>query len=151
MEAKKGIIMKPPYHEEQLRVRYQETDQMGVVHHSQYAVWFEVGRTGLIRRFGLSYGELEGMGILLPVVDLRCRYVAPARFDDRIAVRTQVREIWGPKITFAYEVLRQNDGERLARGQTIHLWVDSDMKPFNFERSHPEWCEKLRAFAINND
>ncbi|MDR6226621.1 acyl-CoA thioesterase [Desmospora profundinema] len=140
-----------PYHEEQLRVRYQETDQMGVVHHSQYAVWFEVGRTGLIRRLGISYGELEEKGMLLPVVDLSCRFVAPARFDDVVGVRTQVREMRGSKLTFAYEVVRLSDGGILARGQTIHLWVNPDMKSFNFERTQPQWCSRLRAFTCKSE
>ncbi|WP_107727560.1 acyl-CoA thioesterase [Desmospora activa] len=143
--------MNEPFHEERFQVRYQETDQMGVVHHSQYAVWFEVGRIGLIDRLGLSYGELEKKGMLLPVVDLRCRYVASARFGDEVGIRTQVDEIRGPKLTFAYEVVRVGDKQRLSHGKTIHLWVDGNMKPFDFERKQPDIARCLRRFARSSE
>lgn len=139
--------MNQPFHEERFQVRYQETDQMGVVHHSQYAIWFEVGRIGLIDRLGISYGELEQKGMLLPVVDLHCRYIASARFGDEVRVRTRVDEIRGPKLVFAYEVVRVGDEQRLTRGKTIHLWVDANMKPFDFEREEPDLARRLRTFA----
>ncbi|PTX63230.1 acyl-CoA thioester hydrolase [Melghirimyces profundicolus] len=135
----------PTVHETVLRVRYQETDQMGVVHHSNYAVWFEVGRTAFIREIGVSYGELEEQGILLPVVDLHCRFNSPARYEDEVRVLTRVGEMRGPKITFRYEVRRKSDNELVARGETIHMWTDRRMKRFNLKRQKPELYHLLLA------
>lgn len=110
---------------------------MGVAHHSNYAVWFEVGRTDWIRKAGLSYGELENRGFLLPVVDLHCRFISPARYDDTLFIWTWVGEMRGPKITFCYEVCRADEGTLLARGETIHFWTDRNLKRFNLERKEP--------------
>ncbi|MDA8354523.1 MAG: thioesterase family protein [Firmicutes bacterium] len=132
-------------HETVIRVRYQETDQMGVVHHSNYAVWFEVGRTALIQEIGISYGELERRGILLPVVDLHCRFNLPARYEEEVRIVTRIREMRGPKITFSYEVRRLTDDVLLARGETIHLWTDREMKRFNLEHREPELFRKLQT------
>lgn len=121
-------------HETLLRVRYQETDQMGVVHHSNYAVWFEAGRTAMIRDIGISYSELEQNGILLPVVDLHCRFISPARYEEEIRVLTGIQEIHGPKISFCYEVCR--DDQLLVRGETIHLWTNREMKRLNLEKKN---------------
>lgn len=111
---------------------------MGVAHHSNYATWFEVGRTDWIRKVGLSYGELEKRGLLLPVVDLHCRYISPAQYDDTLSIRTWVGEMRGPKITFCYEVYRMDDELLLARGETIHFWTDRNLKRLNLERKEPQ-------------
>lgn len=131
--------------ETSLRVRYKETDQMGVVHHTNYIVWFELGRTDLLRQLGLSYRELEDRGILLPVVDLTCRYAEAARYDDEIRVLTRIAEINPGKVVFAYEIRRQSDNARLARGTTTHLWVNREMKRMNIQRTFPELYEMLTA------
>ncbi|QKG83956.1 acyl-CoA thioesterase [Kroppenstedtia pulmonis] len=122
----------------QLQVRYEETDQMGVVHHSKYAVWFEVGRTQMIRQLGYSYGDLEKRGILLPVVDLQCRFVSPARYEDQVQVITQVSEARGPKLAFSYEIRHAGDDTLIAKGSTVHLWVNADMKRINLKRVAPD-------------
>ncbi|OYD08402.1 acyl-CoA thioesterase [Paludifilum halophilum] len=142
--------MKEPVFETTMRVRYQETDQMGVVHHSNYAIWFEVGRTDFIRRLGASYKDLEQRGILLPVVDLTCRFVAPARYDDEVRIATRISEARGPKLVFRYEVRRAEDGGVLARGTTTHLWVDRHMKRINLKRSAPDIFEIIsRGFPAS--
>ncbi|WP_074011016.1 acyl-CoA thioesterase [Numidum massiliense] len=120
----------------EVRVRYQETDQMGVVYHSNYFVWFEVGRTALIRERGSSYRELEEKGIVLPVIEANCQYKAPARFEDVIRIETSVGELTPAKVRFDYRVVR-DDGKLLAVGHTLHMWVDQAMKPFNFKRKWP--------------
>ena len=102
--------------ETSVRVRYKETDQMGVVHHTNYIVWFEVGRTDLLRQLGLSYRDLEGRGILLPVVDLSCRYMEAARYDDEIRILTRIADLTPGKIIFSYEIRRKPDDAKLARG-----------------------------------
>ena len=131
--------------ETSVRVRYKETDQMGVVHHTNYIVWFEVGRTDLLRQLGLSYRDLEGRGIHLPVVDLSCRYMEAARYDDEIRILTRIADLTPGKIIFSYEIRRKPDDAKLARGSTTHLWVSREMKRMNIQRSHPELYEMLAA------
>ncbi|WP_176392004.1 acyl-CoA thioesterase [Marininema halotolerans] len=128
----------------QVRVRYQETDQMGIVHHSVYAIWFEVGRSELIRELGYSYQFFEERGLLLPVVDYHCRFVSPARFDDQIIIQTTIKELRGAKMVFAYELFHET-GARIAHGETIHLWVDQTMKPVRFQEAHPTLYNKFQG------
>ena len=116
---------------------------MGVAHHSNYAVWFEVGRTDLIRKVGLSYGELESRGFLLPVVDLHCRFLSPARYDETLCIWTWVGEMRGPKITFCYKVRRAYEDTLLARGETIHFWTDRNLRRLNLERKEPRLFQLL--------
>jgi acyl-CoA thioester hydrolase len=119
----------PRVFETKLRVRYAETDQMGVVYHSNYIVWFEVGRVEMLRELGFTYREMErDDGTGLAVVDARCRYKAPARYDDLLRIRTRLLNVRGALIHFGYEILRDDDGLLLAEGETVHLVIGSDMK-----------------------
>jgi len=112
-----------------LRVRYAETDQMGVVYHSNYIVWFEVGRVEMFRQLGFTYSEMEQReGTRLAVVDVRCRYKIPARYDDLIRIRTRLLNVRGSLVHFAYEILRDEDEVLLAEGETVHLVLGADMK-----------------------
>ena len=115
--------------EARIRVRYQETDQMGVVYHANYLVWFEVGRVELMRQMGLSYKDMEReeqCGIA--VVEASARYRAPAKYDDELFVRTWLTAVRGPVIKFAYAVVRAADDVILCEGHTVHVAVDKDMK-----------------------
>jgi acyl-CoA thioester hydrolase len=115
--------------ETRIRVRYAETDQMGVVYHANHFIWFEVGRVELLRQLGFSYRDMEASdGCFIAVVDARCRYKAPARYDDEIIVRTHIKNIRESLIHFGYELLRANDDTLLAEGETTHLVTDSEMK-----------------------
>ena len=115
--------------ESRLRVRYAETDQMGVVYHANHFIWFEIGRVDLMRQLGFSYRDLEREhGCFIPVVDARCRYKAPARYDDEIIVRTHLRNVRESVIHFGYELVRADDGEVLAEGETTHIVTNSEMK-----------------------
>ena len=115
--------------EVRLRVRYAETDQMGVVYHANHFVWFEVGRVELLRQLGFSYREMEAQDhCFIAVVDARCRYKAPARYDDEIVVRTYLKNVRESLIHFAYELLRASDGTLLAEGETTHIVTDRNMK-----------------------
>ena len=112
-----------------VRVRYSETDQMGVVYHANYLVWFEVGRVELMRQRGLNYKRLEveeGCGIA--VVEVTARFKAPARYDDELIVETRVLKVRGPIIHFGYRILRAEDGLLLCEGETVHVVVGRDMK-----------------------
>ena len=111
-----------------LRVRYAETDQMAVVYYANYLVWFEVGRGELLRQLGFSYPEMEAEGLILPVVEAKCRYKHPARYDDEITVRTWLSLVKTSLLRFHYEVVRKSDGRLLAEGETIHVVVGRDLK-----------------------
>ena len=115
--------------EARVRVRYAETDQMGIVYHANYFVWFEVGRVELLRQLGFSYRDMEEQdGCGIAVIDARCRYKAPARYDDEIIVRTRLRLLRESLVQFEYDVLRADDETLLAEGDTTHIVVDRQMK-----------------------
>jgi len=117
------------FHETEIRVRYAETDQMGVVHHSSYLVWFEVGRSDLCRARGFSYREMEEEGdALLVVAESYCRYKSPACYEDVLTVRTQVAEARSRSLRFHYEVYRAADDTLVAEGETLHLVTDRNHK-----------------------
>jgi acyl-CoA thioester hydrolase len=111
--------------ETRLRVRYAETDQMGVVYHSNFFVWFEVGRVEFMRQLGLTYRELEKEHHRhLPVAEARCRYKAPAYYDEELVVRTHVKRVRNFMIHFRYEVLRADGSTPIAEGETVHIVLD---------------------------
>jgi len=115
--------------ESRLRVRYAETDQMGVVYHANHFIWFEIGRVELMRQLGFAYRDMErDHGCFIPVVDARCRYKAPARYDDEIIVRTWLKNVRESVIHFGYKLIRAGDGEVLAEGETTHMILDAKMK-----------------------
>jgi acyl-CoA thioester hydrolase len=130
--------------ETRLRVRYAETDNMGVVYHSNYAIWFEVGRVEFMRELGLEYRTMEKDDHChIPVVDLRVRYKAPALYDDEIVVRTRLANVRRSLLHFAYEVLRVADSTLLATGETMHIIVDDKFQ----RRPLPE--KYMNAFAAH--
>ena len=107
-----------------IRVRYAESDAMGIVHHAVYPVWMELGRSDLLRELGQSYAEWEKQGVMMSVAELHDRYRAPARYDELVEVRTRLKEAGRRKVVFAYEVLR--DGTRLAEGESVHIVTGPD-------------------------
>ena len=119
----------PPHSVSRVRVRYAETDQMGVVYHANFFVWFEVGRTDLLRGSGWSYKELESDGVSLPVIDAHCEYRQPARYDDELDIRTRGTIASPVRVQFEYEVVRPADGLSLAVGRTMHAALDKDGRP----------------------
>ncbi len=111
-----------------LRVRYAETDQMGVVYHSNHFIWFEIGRVELMRQLGFSYRDMEQSdGCFIAVVDARCRYKALARYDDEVIVRTHLKNVRESVVHFGYELVRADDGALLAEGETTHIVTDAQM------------------------
>ena len=113
-----------PYVESRVRVRYKETDRMGIAHHSNYIVWFEIGRTDLCRATGFPYAKIEERGFILVVTEVSCRYRTPFRYDDEVLIRTSVASAASRAIQFAYELYDGAGTERRASGTSSHMWVD---------------------------
>ena len=117
----------------EVRVRYAETDQMGIVYYANYLVWFEIGRVELLRALGLTYSQLEIENqCILPVVEASCRYRAPARYDDEILIESRPALLHGPVLKFAYRIYRKanqegNERELLAEGETVHVVCDGEL------------------------
>lgn len=112
-----------------VRVRYAETDKMGVVYYANYLVWFEVGRTDWLRETGWSYREMEVDGLALPVIQVHCEYRQSAKYDDEIDVRTRASKASAVRIQFDYEVVRRADGVVVATGHTVHATIDRQGRP----------------------
>ncbi len=122
-------MSQPEVFETKLRVRYAETDQMGVVYHSNFIVWFEVGRVEMMRELGFTYNEMEQQeGNHLAVADVRCRYKAPARYDDLVVIQTRLMNVRDSLLHFGYEILRDADRTLLAEGESVHLVLDREFK-----------------------
>jgi acyl-CoA thioester hydrolase len=112
-----------------LRVRYAETDKMGVVYYANYLVWFEVGRADLLRSLGWTYREMEAAGVSLPVIEAHCAYQRPARYDDEIEIRTVGRMLSLVRMEFDYEVMTTHDQTIAATGKTVHAALDATGRP----------------------
>ncbi len=133
MSEQPAAASSTPHHtvnETRIRVRYAETDQMGIVYHSNHFIWFEVGRVELLRQLGFTYKEMEkDDDCHIAVVDAHCRYKAPVLYDDEVIVRTYLQNIRDKMIHFGYELLRAGTDELLAEGETTHIVADSQMNP----------------------
>jgi acyl-CoA thioester hydrolase len=135
----------------EVRVRYAETDQMGIVYYANYLVWFEIGRVELLRALGLAYSQLETEHqCILPVVEAKCRYRAPARYDDQILIETRPALMRGPVLKFAYRILRKApEGQQptlLAEGETVHVVCDDQL---NKKPLPEQYAAALRALMGN--
>jgi acyl-CoA thioester hydrolase len=125
----------------QIRVRYAETDQMGVAYHGNYLAWFEVGRTDLLRNLGITYKQLETEGLRLPVIGVDARFLRPARYDDVLDIHTRIASCGGARVAFAYSVVLEGEDEPLATGSTSHAAVDPSGRP----RRLPQEIRRLLA------
>ena len=112
-----------------VRVRYAETDRMGIVYYANYLIWFEVARTEWLRQTGWSYKEMEAEGMVLPVIEAHCDYRQPLRYDDEVDIRTRATLVTAVRVRFDYEVVLLNDDVVAATGYTVHAALDSDRKP----------------------
>ncbi len=134
----------------QVRVRYAETDQMGIVYYANYLVWFEIGRVELLRSLGLAYSQLEKEHeCILPVVEATCRYRSPARYDDEILIETRPSLLRGSVLKFAYKILRKapqgQDHTLLAEGETVHVVCDDQLNRKALPERHVEALRALMA------
>lgn len=124
--------------------RYGETDQMGIIHHSNYLKWFEAGRTDFFRMLGVRYSKIEKDGALLPLTGFECCFKRPARYEDEILVRTQPVEMSCVRLSFSYEVFNKDKMNLLVVGETSHAWTNKNLKPINIEKKMPELYMLLR-------
>jgi acyl-CoA thioester hydrolase len=132
-------------HETRFRVRYAETDQMGVVYYANYLIWMELGRAEYCRAAGIRYRDMEaGDGVLLAVVEAHCRYLHPARYDEEIAVKTWVAKANLRMVLFEYEIREAESGRELASGATKHMFLGPDMRPVKLPKKY------LPAFGITS-
>lgn len=128
---------------EELTVRYAETDRMGIVHHSNYPVWYEVARTKLIKEMGLSYSKLEEQGLILPLLEMQSRFIKPATYEDVLLVTARITKFSIVKLTVEYEVFMKSTGELINTGSTVHALVEKDMKPCNTKKKYPEFYRMM--------
>ena len=136
------------WHESEIRVRYAETDKMGIVHHSNYLVWFESEEANFVGREIFLQRNGRNAGALLVVAECYCRYKSPAHYDDVLLIRTQIAELRSRSVRFIYEVFRPSDDTLLAEGETLHLVTDTDKKV----RTLPEiYREKLISVESDDD
>ncbi len=124
-----------------IRVRYPEVDRMGVAHHTHHLVWFEIGRTELMRDAGLPYARVEDEGVFLPVIEARCSYLAPVRYDERLTIHTGLEPLRGARLRFNYRIVRDEDGAVVATGSTTHAATDRRGRP----RRLPAFLRGLRG------
>jgi len=141
-------VREMPVTTHQVRVRYAETDQMGIVYYANYLVWFELGRVELLRSLGLAYSQLEKEHeCILPVVEASCRYRSPARYDDEILIETRPAMLRGSVLKFAYRILRKgSDGAEptlLAEGETVHVVCDDQLKRKALPEHYADALQKL--------
>lgn len=126
-------------------VRYVETDKMGIVHHSNYYAWFEIGRGEFITESGISYKEIEEEGVMLPLVESSCKYIIGAKYADNVIIETYIKELNPVKVIFNYNVIRESDSTLLAKGKTTHAFVNNNFKIVNIKKNFPNIWEKLSA------
>lgn len=131
--------------EAQIRVRYQETDNMGVVYYANYFVWFEVARTEYLRSFGVSYKELESQGMYLMVASAGCEYKSPARFDDVVTVRTWIPELKNSSLRFEYSL--HVDSRLIATGESVHVFTNDAGKPVRI----PEEIRRMYRATLSGE
>ncbi|MET3320796.1 UNVERIFIED_ORG: acyl-CoA thioester hydrolase [Peribacillus simplex] len=127
--------------ENEIEVRYAETDQMGVVYHANYLVWMELGRTKLINDLGFYYADMEAVGILSPVMDIQASYKIPVRYGDKVKIKTWIEKYDGLRVIYGYEIIN-GENEVSATGQSSHVCVKKEnFRPISIKRMFPDWHE----------
>ncbi|MEO8286900.1 MAG: thioesterase family protein [Chloroflexota bacterium] len=132
------------------RVRYAETDAMGIVHHSSYVVWMEMGRTEFMRSFGFTYRELELMGVVMPVLEINVRYKQASYYDDELCITTWVEELSRVRVKLAYKIERVSDNVLLTEAYSVHTFTGPGGKLIRITH-HPEAWERMKRMAPDAD
>ena len=136
--------------ETEIIVRYAETDQMGIAHHSNYPVWFEIGRTDFFKKIGFFYSRIESNGILLPLTDMNCKFIKPAKYEDIIVIQTQISRLTHVRVGFHYQIFNKDNKSKLATGETNHGWTDRDLNPVIIESLFPDLFQELEKYYKPN-
>lgn len=137
--------------ETRFTARYAETDQMGVIHHANYIIWFEAGRTDFLKQTGISYSDIEAKGVMLPLYELNCRYKSPARYEDEILVITELKQLARVRVLFSYQVKDARSGKLFTEGETMHAWTDRTLKPVNAEKAIPDIYAILKNYSLKGE
>ncbi|MGJ0908994.1 acyl-CoA thioesterase [Clostridium botulinum] len=125
-------------------VRYVETDQMGVVHHSNYYPWFEIGRTEFTKATGMKYTDIENIGVMMPLTESYCKYMKPAKYEDEIIIETSIEKLTPVKIIFSYKIIKKENNELLAKGSTTQAFVDkNNFRVINLKQCNEELWNKF--------
>ncbi len=136
-------------------VRYSEIDRMGIVHHSNYPKWFEIGRGDYMNKAGIPISSVYSQGFYLPLCELDCKFKSPAKYGDEIVVITEITFVSCVKVTFGYKVLHNRTEKLIAVGNTVHAWTDKNIKPLNIEKAAPQIYTSFKALVetgeINED
>ncbi|MBN1623699.1 MAG: acyl-CoA thioesterase [Clostridia bacterium] len=133
-------------HITELIARYAETDKMGIIHHSVYAVWFEAARTEFIKKMGISYSGCEERGLMLPLIGLECKFMKPAYYEDVIAIESSIQKATPVRLVIVYTARNKKTDEILATGKTVHVWTDGERKPVDMRKKAPDIFQMM----INN-
>lgn len=133
--------------ETRITVRYAETDMMGIVHHSRYYPWFEQARTDFIKKSGITYSQMEQMGILLPLTETQCRYLYGLKYEDEVLITCKIDKLTVARIEFSYEVFRLPDMKKMSYGKTKHGFIDKNFRAINLKKTFPDIWEKLESLA----
>ena len=131
------------------RMNYYETDQMGIIHHSNYIRLFEEARLGMMDKEGISYESIEEMGIIIPVMSVECHYLIPLHYNDSIEVYSQLTKFDGIKMELSYEIYKEGSTRVCTEGNTKHCFLDKDMKPFRMKKLYPGLYNKFKEMVIN--
>lgn len=136
-------------HDTVIRTRYGETDQMGIIYHPNYYIYFEIGRTEFLREVvGISYKDMEELGVMLPVIETHCIYKIPAKYDDQLIVKTTIKQMTPVRISFSYQLIRVADGAILANGETAHAFVNrNNGRPTNMKKHSSGLFDKIYRFV----
>lgn len=129
--------------ETRLTVRYAETDMMGIVHHSRYYPWFEQARTDFIKKSGISYTQMEKMGVLLPLTETQCKYHYGLKYEDEVLVTCKIDRLTVARIEFSYEVYKLPEMKKMSEGKTKHGFINNEFKPINLKKLYPELWKKF--------
>ncbi len=130
-----------------ISVRYAETDQMGIVHHSVYPIWYEAARTEAIKKIGITYSALEKNGIMTPLVELNSKYIFPAEYEDVLTIHVEISKLTPARIVFDYQIFKPGIEKPINTGSTVHAWVGRDLKPINLKKQFPDIFEKISELA----
>lgn len=134
-----------------ITARYAETDQMGIVHHSVYPIWFEIGRTDFIKQLGITYSQLEKEGVMLPLSALSCKYHTPVHYEDEVVLETYVTQVSAAKIEFHFIVRHKESGVVAAEGMTLMGIVSTEtFRPINLKKVRPQLFERLNAVCCKD-